>query len=261
MKIAFYDSGVGGLTVLHQAMKQLQGEQFIFLADEDHVPYGVKPREEVLGYVLHVADFLLQKGVKAIVVACNTATSVGLAELHRRYKLPILGMEPAVEKALNLVPGKRCLVIATPITCRGQLLRDQIDRVDKHHLVDALPMPKLVEFAEAMNFNGPEVKAYLKEQFAPYDFQQFGTLVLGCTHFNYFKDSLREVLPDHVRFVDACDDVLDRLDHVLTEKGQREQLPPADIEYFYSDNRVTDPKELQRLQAYLDRLEAVDSLQ
>lgn len=260
MKIAFFDSGIGGLTVLHQAMKLLPGEQFVFLADEDHVPYGVKPREEVLGYVLDVADFLVKKNVKAIVIACNTATSVGLEELRRRHSVPIFGMEPAVAKALDRDPDHRVLVIATNITCKGKMLQDQIARVDKKGLVDTLPMPKLVEFAEAMNFNGPEVKAYLEKQFVPYDLSQYSTLVLGCTHFNYFKDTLREVLPANVCMTDACDIVLGHLIHTLDEKGLREQLPNAEPEYYYTDRLVTDPKELTRLQAYLDRLEQVDKI-
>ena len=251
MKIAFFDSGIGGLTVLHQAMKLLPGEQFVFLADEDHVPYGVKPREEVLGYVLDVADFLVKKNVKAIVIACNTATSVGLEELRRRHSVPIFGMEPAVAKALDRDPDHRVLVIATNITCKGKMLQDQIARVDKKGLV---------EFAEAMNFNGPEVKAYLEKQFAPYDLSQYSTLVLGCTHFNYFKDTLREVLPANVCMTDACDIVLGHLIHTLDEKGLREQLPNAEPEYYYTDRLVTDPKELTRLQAYLDRLEQVDKI-
>ena len=91
MKIAFFDSGLGGLSVLHEARLALPGEQFIFYADEDHVPYGTKTRAEVQGFVAQAFDFLVAQDVKAIVVACNTATSVAVAEMRHRYSIPISG--------------------------------------------------------------------------------------------------------------------------------------------------------------------------
>ena len=102
MKIAFFDSGIGGLSVLHHAMRVLPNEQFVFYADEDNVPYGVKTREEVMGFVQQAFDFLVGCDVKAIVVACNTATSVAVREMRHRYDIPIIGMEPAAKKALDL---------------------------------------------------------------------------------------------------------------------------------------------------------------
>ena len=127
MKIAFFDSGIGGLSVLHHAMKVLPHEQFIFYADEDNVPYGTKTPEQVFTYVDQAFRFFMNQDVKAIVVACNTATSVAVRELRRRYKLPIIGMEPAAKKALDMDTGRdRILVIATPITVRGHKIKELI---------------------------------------------------------------------------------------------------------------------------------------
>ena len=155
MKIAFFDSGIGGLSVLHHAMKVLPHEQFIFFADEDNVPYGTKTTEQVFQYVSDAFSFLMTKDVKAIVVACNTATSVAVRELRHQYKIPIIGMEPAAKKALDMdTQRNRVLVIATPITVRGHKIKELIEKYDTESLVDLLAMPDLVEFAHGFFFAG-----------------------------------------------------------------------------------------------------------
>lgn len=254
MKIAFFDSGVGGLSVLHYAMKVLPREQFVFFADEDHVPYGVKTRDEILRFVGEAFDFLMGCGVKAIVTACNTATSVAVKEMRRRYEIPIIGMEPAAKRALDLDGEHRVLVVATPITVRGQKMKVLIEHVDKEHLVDLLPLPKLVEFAERSEFRSPEVRKYLEEELSPYDFSRYSSLVLGCTHFNYFKDTFREILPENVRFVDGNEGTVRELIRQLRARDALEDLPPS-VEYVYSGRKVEDPAERERLKGYMDRLE------
>ncbi|MBP3814197.1 MAG: aspartate/glutamate racemase family protein, partial [Butyrivibrio sp.] len=101
MKIGIFDSGMGGLSVLHEAYHQLPDQEYIFYADTEHVPYGIKTPEQIIGYTTEIAEFLIDKGVDAIVVACNTATSVAIKELRKRFDLPILGMEPAVKPAVE----------------------------------------------------------------------------------------------------------------------------------------------------------------
>ena len=254
MKIAFFDSGMGGLSVMHQAMKALPQEQFVFYADEDNVPYGTKTKEQVKHYVEEAFDFLMTQDVKAIVTACNTATSVAVTEMRRRYDIPIIGMEPAAKKALDLDGEHRVLVTATPITVSGQKMELLIEKVDKDHLVDRLALPELVTFAERQEFQSPAVTAYLQEQFAAYDFTAYSALVLGCTHFNYFKDTMRQILPAHIRFVDGNEGTVNELIRRLEERGQLEQLP-AKVDYFYSGRAVTDPAELARIQRFLQRLD------
>ena len=259
MKIAFFDSGIGGLSVLHHAMKVLPREQFIFFADEEHVPYGVKPPEKIMEYVGEAFDFLVRKEAKAIVTACNTATSVAVKEMRRRYEIPIIGMEPAAKRALDLDGTHRVLVVATPVTVKGQKMKVLIEHVDKEHLVDLLPLPKLVEFAEGGCFSSGEVREYLEEQLAPYDFSLYSALVLGCTHFNYFKDTFRKILPGHVRFVDGNEGTVRELVRKLRERKALEDLPQS-VEYFYSGRKVESAAELARLESYLERLERVYDL-
>ena len=118
MKIGIFDSGIGGLSVLHEAYHRLPQQEYIFYADVEHVPYGLKTPEQITEYAIENTQFLLDKGAQALVVACNTATSVAIKELRRRFDIPILGMEPAVKPAVEGTEEKRIMVIATPVTTR-----------------------------------------------------------------------------------------------------------------------------------------------
>ena len=253
MKIAVFDSGIGGLSVLYEARKALPQEEFVFFADEDNVPYGTKSKEEVQALVADAFDFLVGKGVKAIVVACNTATSAAVTEMRRRYDLPIIGMEPAAKKALDMDGEHRVLVVATPVTVKGNKMKVLIEHVDKQHLVDLHPLPRLVEYAESQEFNSQAVLDYLARELSVYDFSQYSSLVLGCTHFNYFKDTFREILPGNVSLVDGNGGTVRELIRRLKERNLLEKNAPA-TEYYYSGRRVQDKEELHRLESYLQRL-------
>ena len=254
LKIGIFDSGIGGLTVLHQAMLALPEEEFLFYADADHVPYGEKTKDEIVRYTCEAVRFMLSQGVKAAVIACNTATSVAIGELRRRYPIPILGIEPAVKPAVEENEGKRIMVMATPVTVREEKLKNLITRVNGDHLVDLLPMPKLVRFAEAENFRSPEVTAYLCGMLAKYDLRNYSSLVLGCTHFNYFKDTLREIFPENVAFLDGSEGTANHLAEVLRENRLLEHLPQT-VDYYRSGRRVTDAESLARIRRLHRRLE------
>ena len=258
MKIAFFDSGIGGLSVLHHAMKIMPCKEFIFFADEDHVPYGTKPRELVMEYVNEAFKFLLSLKVDAVVVACNTATSVAVREMRRRYELPIVGMEPAIKRAVDLYGDKRVLVAATPITVAGEKIHSLIDKLGKRDIIDLLALPKLVNFAENQEFDSDEVFDYLNEAFNPYDFKKYSSLVLGCTHFNYFKDTMRKLLPENVKFVDGNEGTLKELMRRLNLPLNSTSTSTKDflnVEYYYSCRKVTSQEELNRINIYLDRLD------
>ena len=255
MKIAFFDSGIGGLTVLHHAMRILPDADFIFFADEDHVPYGTKTREEVLGYVDEAFKSMISQQVNAIVVACNTATSVAVKDMRSKYDLPIIGMEPAIKRAVDLYGStKRVLVTATPITVSGEKIKRLIDRLGKGDIIDLLALPKLVDFAERQEFSSDNVTEYLSKQFAPYDFSQFSSIVLGCTHFNYFKDTIRKLLPNNVKFVDGNVGTVKELMRQLNILPTNEPSE-AKVKYYYSGREVTLPTELEQIKNYMHRLD------
>lgn len=258
MKIGFFDSGIGGLSVLHHALKVLPQEEFLYYADEKHVPYGEKTKKEIMEYVDGAMAFMVERGVKAVVLACNTATSVAVRELRKNYSIPIIGMEPAVKKAVDTYGDRRVFVMATPVTIRGDKMRYLLENVGKRHLVDLIPMPMLVRFAEQGIFQGPEVEEYVGKQLSGYDFREYSSLVLGCTHFNYFKDTFRKILPGTIQFVDGNEGTVCQLIRKLSETKQFEENTQS-IE-FYSSGEKLEGAELVLMKTLLKRLDEVYEL-
>lgn len=254
MKIGIFDSGIGGVTVLHQALRTLPKEDYVYYADTDNVPYGIKKKEEIIGFVDEAVDFLVGKGVKVVVIACNTATSTAIDYVRSKYTLPILGMEPAVKPAVASSNGKRVMVIATPLTVREEKLRNLIEQVDDDHCVDLLALPGLVRFAEAGRFEGEEVEQYLRAELEEYRMENYSALILGCTHFNYFKDSYRKIFPKEVAFIDGSVGTVNNLKRILTEKDLLENNHGY-IEYYMSGRPVYREEELAHLASLHERLD------
>lgn len=254
MKVGIFDSGIGGLSVLHQAMKMIPYAQFLYYADEKHVPYGEKSEDEIKGFVEEILNFLIGQGVDAIVIACNTATSVATKEFRGRFPVPIVGMEPAVKKALEQYrdTGKRILVTATPVTIAGSKLHSLLERVDTEHHADLIPLPMLVRFAEKGEFESKEIDEYLKKILAGFDLEEYAAVVLGCTHFNYFKENFRRVFPGDIHFVDGNEGTVRELIRKLADKC--EEYGKQEVEYFYSGEKVKGD-ELERLKNYLNQLD------
>ncbi|MGC6587673.1 glutamate racemase [Paenibacillus sp. Dod16] len=236
MRIAFFDSGLGGLTVLSEAMKELPQEDFLFYADTLHVPYGTKAKEDVKSYIHHAMESIMKEEVKAIVVACNTATSMAISDLRKAYPIPVIGMEPAVKPAveINRSSGKRILVLATPLTIKESKYRDLVRRVDSMHIVDSLPLPELVEHCEALNFDQKVMKDYFTKQFESFDMNEYGTIVLGCTHYPFYKSILSDLLPDHIRMIDGSKGTVNRLIQVLSDNDLLSSSGNRDVTLFNS---------------------------
>ena len=256
MKIGIFDSGMGGLCVLHQAAKRLPNDEFIYYADEKNVPYGEKTIEQIMGYVDEIVQFMINQGCDAIVIACNTATSVAANAMRKKYNIPIIGMEPAVKKAIDEDGKHRVLVIATPVTVKGEKMHNLINRVDPNNLADLIALPMLVRFAERQEFNSPAVEGYLTNVFSNYHLEDYSSIVLGCTHFNYFKDTIRKLLPEHIRFIDGNEGTINNLINHLPSHGDHQT-----ITYYFSGQKVTEANDLQRIQNYLSRLEIMLEIQ
>lgn len=254
MNIGIFDSGIGGMTLLHQAMMSLPNENFIFYADTDHVPYGTKTKEQVIGYVDEVMRFMIEHDCKAVVIACNTATSVAAEVMRSKYEIPIIGIEPAVKPAVEKSHGKRVMVVATPLTIQEEKLKNLVEKVDDAHLVDLLPLPKLVAFAERGEFTSEEVYQYLKEMLEPFCLEDYGELVLGCTHFNYFKDTFAKILPSDIQMIDGSIGTVNQLKRVLEHKKQLEEQE-GKVRYFASGRELVSEDELQKMKVLHERLE------
>lgn len=254
MKIGIFDSGIGGLSVLHHAMKKMPNTEFLYYADEAHVPYGEKTTEEIKEFIREIFEFLIQKNVDAIVIACNTATSVATKEFRAKYKVPIVGMEPAVKKAVEVYQntGKRILVAATPVTIAGDKLHELLERVDSNHRVDLLPLPKLVRFAEQGEFESEAVERYLREEIKDLQVEDYVAVVLGCTHFNYFKESFQRVFGDDIHFIDGNEGTINQLIRVVKEREVTNGL--GKVSYYYSGREVTE-EERTEIELYMRQLD------
>lgn len=214
-KIAFFDSGVGGLTTLHLAMQQMPNDDFIYFGDCLNAPYGTKSTEQIRNLVFDAVEFLKEQNCKAIVLACNTATSAAVTQLREKYTLPIIGMEPAVKLAGKLHENGRILITATDSTLRGQKLNELIHDLNMDDLVDVLSLQDLVLFAERFEFDSPDLKEYLKSKLESFNWSDYNSIVLGCTHFNYFKNQIREFIPDSVHILDGNQGTVNRLKSLI----------------------------------------------
>lgn len=244
--IGIFDSGIGGLTVLKRIIEILPNEKYIYYADTDNVPYGTKPKEEVKKYIKEAVEFLISKNVKAIVVACNTATSIAINNLRKTYDVPIVGIEPAAKPAVENRGGKRVLIMATPTTIKEEKLHCLLEKLNAQEDVDLIAMPKLVEFAESREFTSDKVKQYIIEELKQYNLKDYSELVLGCTHFPFFRKVLSDIFPKETQIIDGSIGVANRLKNVLEEQGLIGDNK-LEIEYYYSGKLVQNAKELNEL--------------
>jgi glutamate racemase len=199
----------------------LPDKDFLYMADRLHVPYGTKPHDEVKSYIFETVGEMMEEGIDALVVACNTATSIAIADLREMYSLPIVGMEPAVKPAveMNRATGKRVLVFATPLTLQMPKYYALVSRVDEKGIVDSLPLPELVHYCESLQFDKKEMTDYFLSKLSGYNLNEYGIIVLGCTHYPFYKDLLREILPPHIEIVDGNLGTVKRLSGLISRYG------------------------------------------
>ena len=214
--IGMFDSGVGGVSVLREAVKMLPGEQFIFYGDTLHAPYGTKTKEEVLSLSRCVAEKLMDMGAKAIVIACNTATSAAARELRAMYDLPIIGMEPALKPASLLHRDGYVLSLATPGTIKGEKYQQLLEKYGEG--VESLPCPGMMEFVEKGETDTESLHRFLTDLFAPYKGKMPEAIVLGCTHYVFLKRAIQRHFPG-VPLIDGNEGTVRQLKHKLEERG------------------------------------------
>lgn len=255
MKIGIFDSGIGGLTVLEQALSLLPDEDYIYYADSQHVPYGEKTKAQVHQYVVTALNFFASQNVKAVVIACNTATSAATPALRQRYPFPVVGIEPAVKPAITHCreSHRRVLVLATALTLKEDKYSQLIAHWDGEHIVDGIPLPGLVTFAENNQFDADLVLPYLVAQLSPFPLTTYGTVVLGCTHFPFFRHLLRELLPSDTAIIDGSTGTVNQLGNILAKQKQLGQ-GTGRVDYYVSGHKVVDPNALRQYEKLLTRL-------
>ena len=201
--IAVFDSGVGGISVLRHLVRLMPNERFLYLGDSANAPYGTRSREEVRRLTFDAAAALQERGIKALVVACNTATSAAINEL--RYANPgliVIGIEPALKLASDRFPTGRIAVMATPMTLREQKFAALMERCEGDRTIYKLPAPGLVELIESGKADSPETDALLERLFGDLK-GRLDAVVLGCTHYPFVAKALRRVLGPEVALLDG----------------------------------------------------------
>ncbi|MGM9589671.1 MAG: glutamate racemase [Faecousia sp.] len=202
--IAVFDSGLGGISVLRHLRRLMPGERYLYFGDSANAPYGARPTAEVRALTLAAAERLLaRKPLKALVLACNTATSAAVRQLREQHpELIIIGIEPALKVAADHYPGGRIGVMATEVTLREEKFDTLLHRFQENCTISKIPMPGLVELVEAGKADSMEMDALLRALLAPY-IGKLDAVVLGCTHYPLAAKAISRVLGQQVVLLDG----------------------------------------------------------
>jgi glutamate racemase len=240
--IGFFDSGVGGISVLKEARNLLPYENFIYFGDSKNAPYGIKSVEEVKKLTFAAVDFLISKGVKAIVIACNTATSAAIEDLRNNYiDIPIIGIEPALKPAVESKNPGKIIIMATPMTLSETKFSNLMNSFKHKAEIIPLPCAGLVELIENGNIEGKEVNLYLTQKLNPYLSSAISSVVLGCTHYPFIKAELSKILGKSTEIIDGSLGTAKQLKRQLQNMNSlNSQSNPGNIEIIISlENETT----------------------
>ena len=220
--IAVFDSGVGGISVLRELVRQMPQEKYLYFGDSANAPYGNRSTEQVRQLTFQAAEKLLQRGIKALVIACNTATSAAVRLLRQMYpELIIVGIEPALKMAADRFPEGRIGVMATQVTLREEKFSQQTERFPNVQ-VERIAAPGLVELVERGQVSGPEVEALLSQILSPY-VGKLNALVLGCTHYPFVRKTVSKILGSETHLFDGGEGTARHTRHLLEEAGLRRE--------------------------------------
>lgn len=239
--VGVFDSGVGGLTILRELLCELPGERYVYLGDTGNCPYGVRPVGEIQELSLAAARFLIERGAKVIVVACNTASVSALAELRAALPVPFVGVVPAVKPAAERTRTGKIGVASTEASARGNYLRGLIETFANGAQVLAQGCPRLVTMVEHGVLDGPEAEAAVRADIQPMLDAGIDMLVLGCTHFPALRPVFERVAGPGVTVIDSGAAIARQTRRVLTRDGllaaaseDGARAPGADDEFWCS---------------------------
>lgn len=220
--IGVFDSGVGGLSVLRALREQIPAEDLLYFGDQGHVPYGARPMEQIQAFSEAITLWLLDRGAKLIVVACNTASAAALKTLRQKFPaVPFVGMEPAVKPAAEHTHSGVVGVLATPATFQGVLYASVVERFANGVEVLQDTCPGLVAEIEAGALDGPAARRILESALEPMLAQGIDTVVLGCTHYPFVIPLIKEIVGENVRVIDPAPAVARQARRLLDAAGIR----------------------------------------
>lgn len=251
LPIGIFDSGMGGVSVLKCAAKALPYENFIYFGDTANAPYGDKSEEEIQKLTLKCGEFLYQKGVKAMLIACNTATSAAVIKMRDKFKMPVISMEPAVKPAMESSQDGLIVVMATAATIAQKRYRLLIERLGCINRVVNIPCCGLVELVEKGDFNNPEIDAYIKGKLNPLAGENVCGIVIGCTHYSFVSKNIEraanEILVGNRRIFDGKYGTVRQLGRILSENNIENKGVNLGQVKFYSSAGEKQAKILEKI--------------
>lgn len=235
--IGVFDSGVGGLTVVREIIRQLPGEDIIYFGDTARVPYGTKSKETVIRFSIEDILFLLKHEVKLICVACNTVSSVALPSIRQHFRVPLVGViTPAVKEAVYATQNKRIGVIGTKATIKSRTYEKEIKQLDTKMKVVACACPLFVPLVEEGWLKGSVVLDVAREYLAPLKKAKVDSVILGCTHYPLLKSVIQQVLGSRVKLIDSARQVAIEVKNILDSEGLLSLGRRGKHQFYVSDN-------------------------
>lgn len=227
MKIAFFDSGIGGLTVLQEALHSFPHEDYLYFADSKHAPYGARSRQEVEALIEDAVAFLAHQNIDALVLACHTASRLMKEKLQAQYNFPVIGMQSGIEQRHFQNSNKKVLVTGTDLSIKAW----QQYFLTHGLAADYCSLQGLIPFAEKGDFYTSQVFSYIYQKLAFVDWTQYQAILLGCTHFPFYKNQIRDIVPGHIEILDGSRATVQRLRKYIPHFNQNQD---RDIQYFIS---------------------------
>lgn len=202
--VAVFDSGFGGISVLRELRALLPNENYIYMGDSKNAPYGTKDTKTVRQLTQKCIDKMVERGAKAVVIACNTATSAAITTLREEYTdIPIIGMEPALKPAVLYKKNSRIIVMATPMTLREEKFYNLMESYKDQATIIKMPCPKLVEFVERGELKGANLEIFLTNFLKNFIDDPADSIVLGCTHYPFVKDTIQKIVGNQTKIFDG----------------------------------------------------------
>ncbi len=231
--IGLFDSGVGGLSVLLEIKKILPKESLIFLADQGHNPYGAKTKNQLINLSTRITNFLLKRDIKALVIACNTATCYALDSLRAKFKIPIIGVVPAVKPAVEMSRSGRIAIMSTPATAKSAYLSLLVSQHANKMKVLKLGCDGLEESVEYLKTE--KISKLLKKYLARIKKFDADVIVLGCTHFPFLKKDIQKQISKKIEIIDSGEAIARRLKSILSQNKATSSKNYRDIYFTTKD--------------------------
>lgn len=232
--IGIFDSGIGGLTVVRALVERLPRENFIYIGDTAHIPYGNKTEAELFSYAENILSYFISQGVKAVLVACGTHSSVTLPQLSSRYAFPMLGvLKAGTRSACRVSRNLKVGVMATQATVNSQAYTREVRNINPDFRVFERACHRFVPLVESGQVDGQETREAVKEYLTPLLAEQIDTLVLGCTHYPFLLPLIKEYAGEGVAIVDPACETVEELSSLLYQHQLMNESSAEPVRQYY----------------------------